>query len=320
MFRCYCRSRANKFLCPLAHRHAWHRVRYHRTSNRRIPISCFFHSQPIMKLRLLAFLFAIGPTAGRPQPATSSDVGARRITIGVPELARRAPASALASSTRGVTLGIEEAQRTARLFGWEVVGLTYPDSLDTSSAVQFLQAREVTAIVRNLTGTLQTRSRFASRPLVLDIGTQRPVPPNACIDGEFYLLPLTDSARLVAWDSSLERFGAAQLNERYRKRFSSAMDEHAWAGWMAIKILVDAVLKIGSTDRCALERYLLSKDGRFDGHKGVPLFFDPRTRELVQPLFAMRGSGEPEVVDVRLRLDTAWGPHGGGSPCPPRCG
>jgi hypothetical protein len=125
---------------------------------------------------------------------------------------------------------------------------------------------------------------------------------------------------LVAWDSSLERFGAAQLNERYRKRFHSEMDEHAWAGWMSIKILMDAVLKISTTEPCALERFLLSADARFDGHKGVPLFFDPQTRELVQPLFAPRVSGEPEVVDLRLRADTASGRHGVGSPCPVRCG
>jgi ABC-type branched-subunit amino acid transport system substrate-binding protein len=123
---------------------------------------------------------------------------------------------------------------------------------------------------------------------------------------------------LVAWSSSLERFGAAQLNERYRKRFGVEMDEDAWAGWLAIKVLLDAVLRKGTADPCTLERALIAGE-RFDGHKGVPLFFDPLSRELVQPLFALRTSGEAEPVDVRRASDHAAPIRGGAAPCASPC-
>jgi hypothetical protein len=106
----------------------------------------------------------------------------------------------------------------------------------------------------------------------------------------------------------LERFGAAQLNDRYRKRFGSEMDERAWAGWMSIKILLDAALKTGTSEPCALERFFLGAEGRFDGHKGVPLFFDPATRELVQPRYSPRPSGEPEVVEIHDNPNARHGP------------
>ena len=40
----------------------------------------------------------------------------------------------------------------------------------------------------------------------------------------------------MLWDASLERFGATQLNDRYRRRFGVGMDGPAWAGWFAAKL------------------------------------------------------------------------------------
>jgi hypothetical protein len=142
---------------------------------------------------------------------------------------------------------------------------------------------------------------------LFDIGRPSSSAPIECADRAFHLLSV-NAINGVAWHPALERFGAGQLNDRYRKRFGAEMDERAWAGWMSIKILVDAALKMGTSDRCALERFLLSAQGRFDGHKGVPLFFDPVTRELVQPRYTPRPSGEPEVVDVHQNQNGARDP------------
>ena len=241
--------------------------------------------------------------------------------------------SASTSARRGVTLGIEEAARTARLFGWSVVTLEAPTSLSSAEAVRFLTDKGVEAIVGNLTGSLQTRPRFKVSPLLLDIGSPPHRPAKECANAEFYLLPEHDSAqssaggarspappyaKLTAWSPSLERFGAAQLNERYQKRFGTPMTEQAWAGWMSVKIFVDAVLKKGTTDPCVIERYLLT-DARFDGHKGVPLFFDPRTHELVQPLFEARPSGEPEAVGSRALSGEPDQTRGSDAPCGAGC-
>jgi len=286
------------------------------------------HSPRIMKFSLVTCLCVLVSTSSSPQQPNSSNHAGRRVAIGVLAPREEPRDSATASSSRGVTLGIEEAVRTASLFGWKVVELQAPDSLDAAAALRLLSAMGATAIVGNLTLTLQ-RAHSGSGPILFDVGRHQHPPRSDCGDSEFHLLPLVDpadgaeqakpdsSVHLLAWSSSLERFGAAQLNQRYQKRFGLAMDEYAWAGWMSIKVLLDAVLKKGTADPCALEAFLLT-GARFDGHKGVPLFFDPETRYLVQPLFAPSTSGEPESVDV-YGASTAQRRRSGASSCRSVC-
>jgi hypothetical protein len=287
------------------------------------------------QVRLVGCLIALLSSSASPQ-RPARDGALQQLTIGILEPRESVPDSSTARSIRGITLGIEEAQRTARLFGWEVVALRPPDSLNAGDAMRFLATQGVTAIVGNLTASLQPRSRLRSAPVMIDVEKRSGTPPNTCAQSAFHLLPSLDSSQwaarghremwaryagLLAWDPALERFGAAQLNERYRNRFGSEMDEHAWAGWMSIKILVDAALRKGTKDPCTLERFLLGTDARFDGHKGVPLFFDPRTRELVQPLFAHRAAGEPEAVEIGLAPETPIEQHRTqASPCSVTCG
>ena len=78
------------------------------------------------------------------------------------------------------------------------------------------------------------------------------------------------------WDSTFTRFGASELNERFARRFGRPMTSAAWNGWFAIKALVETALRNDDTRTLcdAMSR------SRFDGHKGVPLAFDPQTRVL----------------------------------------
>jgi len=270
-------------------------------------------SYAVIGLCLFAGAVVVLPDTSASQQQTDGSISAGRISLGVlpmPSGPGSVPATSLA---RGITLGIEEAQRSARLFGWDVVAVKPPESVGGDDAIQFLKRSNVTAIVGNLADTLQ-KPLTNRHPVMIAAGRRMRGAP--CNENEFHVLPLLDSAQwnsvgrpgsfasyagLLAWDSSLERFGAAQLNERYQRRFGSPMDEEAWAGWMSVKIVLDAVLRIKSAEPCALERFLLSADARFDGHKGVQLFFDPQTRELIQPLAARANAGEAELVDVMTR-------------------
>lgn len=91
-------------------------------------------------------------------------------------------------------------------------------------------------------------------------------------------------ARVVVWHPSLARYGAGDLNDRYRKETGGPMTAEAWLAWFAIKALVDSALRTPDAPRCqALAR------ARFDGHKGRPLFFDPAARVLRQPLYVVSG-------------------------------
>ena len=81
--------------------------------------------------------------------------------------------------------------------------------------------------------------------------------------------------RADAWSPDLERFGAAQLNDRFRARFGAGatMRGPAWAGWFAAKVAAEAVLRARTQDPEAVADVL--RTARFDGHQGKPLAFAP---------------------------------------------
>jgi hypothetical protein len=89
--------------------------------------------------------------------------------------------------------------------------------------------------------------------------------------------------RTVLWHPGRTRFGGSELSERWRARGRGLMDEAAWAGWMAVKVAVEVLLRQG--DSQALPRLA------FDGHKGVPLRFGP-DRRLRQPIYVLDAAGK----------------------------
>jgi hypothetical protein len=245
-----------------------------------------------------AFLSGVADHA-RTQPQSS---GTPRIKLGVVWPAAWQRDSTNTSSIRGMMFGIEEGQRTAAMFGWELVVERSPDSLSALSALSALARSGATAVVGDFSDLNNTGGPTSATSLVLDIGRSAAATARGCRDSRFRIAP-SKATSLPAWHRSLERYGAAQLNERFRKRFETAMDDRAWTAWMAVKILVDAALKSGASDARALETYLLHS-GRFDGHKGVPLSFNATTRELVQPVVAIAEDGEPELVSGEQRVAT----------------
>jgi YVTN family beta-propeller protein len=99
----------------------------------------------------------------------------------------------------------------------------------------------------------------------------------------------------VLWHPGLTRYGAAELNERFERRFGRSLDGRGWASWMAVKLLWEAAFRTGSTDAERLAAYL-SGEARFDGHKGEPLSFGTRDGQLQQPVYLLR-PGDPRPGD-----------------------
>ncbi|HEY0970355.1 MAG TPA: hypothetical protein VGE02_05195, partial [Gemmatimonadales bacterium] len=98
----------------------------------------------------------------------------------------------------------------------------------------------------------------------------------------------------VIWHESLERYGAAQLNDRFRARFGRGMDGPAWAGWFAVKALWESAARgsgaaDGAGDGAGLARALATS--RFDGHKGRRLSFRAWDGQLRQPLYLVARAG-----------------------------
>jgi ABC transporter substrate binding protein (PQQ-dependent alcohol dehydrogenase system) len=98
--------------------------------------------------------------------------------------------------------------------------------------------------------------------------------------------PVIGSEGLVAdgWHWTFERHGAPQLNQRFEKLAGRRMQEVDWAGWAAVKAVVEAAVRVGSVDPAALREALLSPEFQFDGYKGTAVSFRPWSRQLRQPI------------------------------------
>ena len=104
-----------------------------------------------------------------------------------------------------------------------------------------------------------------------------------------------------AWHEEFTKFAARELNNRFRKAHGIPMDDDAWAGWAALKLLSEAVARAQTTEPARILAYLRN-DMAFDGQKGVPQTFRD-TGQMRQPLLLVEDDklvGEapvPGVVD-----------------------
>ncbi len=70
-----------------------------------------------------------------------------------------------------------------------------------------------------------------------------------------------------AWHHDFVKFAASQLNNRFTRNHKTQMDDDAWSGWAAIKMLSDTVARTQKTDAADMLNYL-KNDLSFDGQKG----------------------------------------------------
>lgn len=209
--------------------------------------------------------------------------------------------AASASATRGVTLGVEEAARTGALFGRHVELLT----MDSADWLPHLvgDARPVALIGGFDDAQCEALADFARRAgvPVMNVGCRADRWRSSACERNVFHVEASESMYADAltargadgeaaesaalWHPSLERFGAAQLNDRFRARCAAEMDGPAWAGWMAVKVLWEASLRARSVESAALRAYLERDATQFDGHKGWPLSFRPWDHQLRQPLY-----------------------------------
>ena len=219
--------------------------------------------------------------------------GARPDTLRIAFQATTGSSAAEQAATLGVRLGVEEARQTGSMVGRPVVLVQPPDETGGIPAPgvsvviggsggqrcgDLLAAAEAgTALVLNL-GCGADSLRTGRHAMLFHVGASDSIygrsPPGASL-----------------WLPSLERYGAAQLNDRFSARFGAPMSAPAWAGWMAVKIALEASLRTRTTDSAALAAVLLAPGMRFDGHKGRALSFRRGDHQLVQPLYAAGAAG-----------------------------
>jgi len=115
------------------------------------------------------------------------------------------------------------------------------------------------------------------------------------IDGEFALsIPnatmspslVTGSSGLIAkaWHWSYLRHGAPQLNGRFERLNNRRMESKDWSAWVAIKTLIEAVLRVQSTNNDEIKEYITSKKFNLDGSKGISLSYKKKSNQLRQTI------------------------------------
>ena len=139
------------------------------------------------------------------------------------------------------------------------------------------------------------RQREQNNTLLLTGGASYDVVYLADSEGEFgrylpfatYLpRPVVGSEGLVAgaWHWTLERYGAPQLNQRFDKLSGRRMTDADWAGWAAVRGIVEAVVRAKTTDGARLRSFLADDGFSFDMYKGMPGNFRPWNGQLRQPI------------------------------------
>ena len=161
--------------------------------------------------------------------------------------------SLTADQRDGIALSVREAGQTATLLGATV---------------------RITPVVTPSTiGVISVGSAAAAAVPVVRLDTRAPA--GRC---EFSVHAASET---TSWQPTLTRFGASELNERFARHTGRPMTSDAWEAWFAVKLLVESALRAdGDDDPCDIVLR-----GRYDGHKGTPLTFDPATRILRQPLY-----------------------------------
>ncbi|MEP3280010.1 MAG: amino acid ABC transporter substrate-binding protein [Stappiaceae bacterium] len=98
--------------------------------------------------------------------------------------------------------------------------------------------------------------------------------------------PIVGSEGLTAnaWHWTLERYGAPQLNQRFRRKSKRNMSSEDWASWAAVKAVLAAVTEAGSGNKEDILRAIRSPDLIVDLYKGLRGSFRSWNGQLRQPI------------------------------------
>ncbi len=88
----------------------------------------------------------------------------------------------------------------------------------------------------------------------------------------------------VAWDKSLEQWGARQLQARFQRQAGRAMTATDYAAWAAVRTIGEAAIRGPSPGFAGVAGYILSDAFEFAGFKGLSLSFRPWDGQLRQPI------------------------------------
>jgi ABC-type branched-subunit amino acid transport system substrate-binding protein len=221
---------------------------------------------------------------------------------------------------RGIAQGLHEANLLGGFTGYTfAVPTMSPDTLTATGT----QPPPLAVVAAADAATLrQLSAHFASSGVaVFNLTADDETLRQACLGNLFHIAP---SARMKAdavaqwqqkhpqarvqaqaWHYDYTKFAARDLNNRFRKAQGQPMDDDAWAGWAALKLLSEAVVRVQTAEPARLLAYVRD-ELEFDGQKGVPQTFR-NNGQMRQPLLLVEDGklvGEAPVRGVSDDLDS----------------
>lgn len=109
---------------------------------------------------------------------------------------------------------------------------------------------------------------------------------------------LGSGMRAIAWEPTLDAYGARELNARYMQRWNEPMEQAAWATYQAVKAFFEAAMFTGATDPESVFAYLTAPGSVFDVWKGIGTSFRPWDHQMRQPLYLV--DIDPDATEPRL--------------------
>ena len=88
----------------------------------------------------------------------------------------------------------------------------------------------------------------------------------------------------TSWHPAHEAWGAAQLQNRFRRAAERFMRPLDYAAWVAVRAVGESATRTNGGDPQAIARYLLSDAFALPAFKGVPVTFRAWDRQLRQPI------------------------------------
>ncbi len=207
----------------------------------------------------------------------------------------------------GVTQGLEEANLQGQFLGQRYVLDDERDAQARPAAI--LAALEEKALVA-LSG------QHPGTP-VFNLSSETDAVRDKCLVNLLHVLPShamkrdalaqwrklhpDSKARAQAWHSEFKKYSAEQLSKRFFKARGRAMNDGAWAGWAAVKLLSDSVARLGAAEPESLLGYIRTRLV-FDGQKGIDMSFRPNG-QLRQPLLLVEGGRIAGEAPVKGAVD-----------------
>lgn len=91
--------------------------------------------------------------------------------------------------------------------------------------------------------------------------------------------------RILAWEPTLDAYGAREFNARFMAMFGVPMEPTAWATYQAVKVVFEAATLGGSATPLDVATFISSPRGVFDVWKGIGVSFRAWDGQLRQSLY-----------------------------------